>query len=92
MSRIVETRTATYKRTSVCPCGFHILRDDVPIGRKYDVIPETVKNALMVCGGCRAILNLKIIFTMPSPTGTAGWIPFDLFELEGEQKGAEHGN
>ena len=40
------------RRKGICPCGFSVVNDDIPIGQSYVVYPKTKKSGFLICGGC----------------------------------------
>jgi hypothetical protein len=69
---------ATYARRSVCACGFPVLKESVPMGKSYQVSPESIIHGGILCGGCGQKTCCDLI-----QTADGGWLPIGILELEG---------
>lgn len=59
----LQTIAGKVIKRGICPCGFPLLNEDVPQGKTYQIIAETIQPANLQCGGCKQ--------TMPVTTGQA---------------------
>jgi len=67
-------RPVELKRLSICPCGFSTLRDDISIGKIYNLETSSLNRALYVCGGCHRGFKVDVI-----QADNGLWLPRDLF-------------
>jgi hypothetical protein len=67
------------KNLSVCPCGFPLLREEIPKGTVYFVDFADRILAVLVCGGCRTHWPLDCVMVSESPTGKGGYLPVAAF-------------
>lgn len=66
-----------YAKKSICPfCDYEILRDSVPLGKIYDLIPESIQSGGLICGGCGKVTILEIVMTH-----RGGYLPMPIFEF-----------
>lgn len=73
---------AKYVKRSICPCGYSILRDEIPLGRIYRVDTERTSIGHLICGECgRQTWNLPIIYAEASDTGWGGWMFMEIFDF-----------
>lgn len=83
---ISEWRPAVYKKRDICPCGYGVLRDEIPLGTQYKVDMASIKPGKHVCGGCGSVTDISLVwvkrvwvkggFLLP------GWLPLEIFELQ----------
>lgn len=65
---------------SICPCGESVLKDDVPIGKEYDIDPFRMEKITFICGGCHtAHENVLAVFVHAPPDGKPGYLPVAIF-------------
>jgi hypothetical protein len=74
-------QNAKLVKRALCECGFPVIQEHVPLGTIYLVHIASLQGGGL-SGGCRKFFQVQIIFAEASPYGEAGWIPFDIFELE----------
>lgn len=65
------------ERLSVCECGYPALKDGIKLGKVYDLDWDCVGKATYVCGGCKQIHKMNVVWCTH---GGGGWIPQCLFE------------
>lgn len=70
------------KKLSVCPCGFALLNDSIPLGTEYTVDSTNTASATLICGGCGNHIKVTCVWADCSsdPDG-AGYIPVEIFGL-----------
>lgn len=76
---------ARLKKLSVCPCGFWLLNEDIPLGTEYAAFPEMTGTVSIICGGCGRILrDLPTIefASRSNPHAPHRPLPVEAFELE----------
>lgn len=74
--------TVTLAKLSICPCGFFLIAENVPIGTRYEIIPFVVAPTTVICGGCGRQIHTEAVYAV-SREGkpNKGWIPRDVFAL-----------
>jgi len=70
--------SARYVCRLVCRCGEAVLKESVPLGKIYQVEPESIMHGGMLCGYCGRKTYCDLI-----QTADGGWLPLPLLELEG---------
>jgi len=68
------------KKLSICPCGFSVLDDSIPIGTEYTVHTDVTDTFTFICGGCGKKHRIIGILVEPRGLGKAGFLPKDIFE------------
>lgn len=69
-------------KLSICPCGFPVLNDDIPIGTEYDIDPVQA-DCTFICGGCGRWHRVKGVMAKARLLGQrAGFLPLDIFKEE----------
>lgn len=58
-----------YMKRSVCPCGFSILLDDVPLGKTYTVDADSVGPGTLICGGCGEMSHIPMVMVQDQERG-----------------------
>lgn len=76
------TVKAKYVRESLCDCGYHALNDNIPLGKQYTVIPSSLKNATLICGGCAKPTTIKAILAWDDDANAFAWFPAEVLELQ----------
>ena len=66
---------APLQRLSICVCGFGTWRDELPLGKVYNLNLATVKSALYKCGGCGWVQRVDCVQSEPDGL----FIPKGLF-------------
>jgi len=70
-------------KLSVCPCGFTLLADSIPLGTEYTIDTETIGNEFSYrCGRCGTIhRNMASVRTSQSlhPERPMAPLPLELF-------------
>lgn len=75
----VKARTV---RLSVCPCGFSLLKDDIPLGTIYEVDPGLTATGTLTCGGCKKTFSVESFYAFGRGEGNhGGFLPKEIFEL-----------
>lgn len=83
MSPWVQVR---YVRRSLCPCGFSLLTDEVPLGTIYEIKPGDGAPGKLRCGGCGAVLDVMLVPVSREGVEWEGkWIPNGVFGVVGDQ-------
>lgn len=63
------------KRRSVCPfCNYGQIKDDVPLGKQYNIVTESIEQGALICGGCHKVTILTICQVYEG-----GFLPYDIF-------------
>lgn len=70
-----------YSRESVCPCGFRILRDEVPLGTAYVVDEDSIGPGTLICGGCGESRRMSMI-DVQGQGGDFFPLPVEIFEVK----------
>jgi hypothetical protein len=69
-------------KLSLCPCGFNLLKDDIPLGTIYEVDPTLTATGTLTCGGCQKTFNVESFFVFGRRSNhTSGFLPKDIFQL-----------
>lgn len=69
-------KTVTLQRYSVCPCGFPVMRSEIPLGKEYQIEPERKEIMMFRCGGCGELqLSMECVWVHPG-----GYMPSQIFE------------
>lgn len=76
---------ATLSKFSICPCGFPILGENVPLWTVYEIEPADKKLMLFRCGGCKAHYLIEWVFVHDRAGGDAGYLPVEIFTTENNQ-------
>ncbi len=75
-----STVKTTLKKLSICPCGFPVLHDHIPLGAEYAVTPSLQSSGTLICGGCHKTIAIPMIWAMKRGDSCAGWLPKEIFE------------
>lgn len=71
-----------YSFASVCPCGFRMLKDDIPLGTMYEGDPTNRSAGGVLCGGCGDIILVTLIPVVHRhDPKLIGLMPLEIFEL-----------
>lgn len=78
---------APVKKLSICPCGFPVLKTDIPLGTFYEVNPFDIMPIIWTCGGCQAKQNGIAVrvgarYCDDVPIYMPGWLPIEIFGIE----------
>lgn len=79
---------ATLIKTSICPCGFLLLHDDIELGTEYTVYPDTIDpndGYMLMCGGCGKLRTGRgRIYTKShfNPSAAPAKLPLEIFVIE----------
>jgi hypothetical protein len=74
---------AVYARRAVCPCGFSLLADEIPLGTEYEVRPGHTATLSLYCGGCKKVTDtLPCIFVETRGASRGGYLPAAIFEID----------
>ena len=77
------TVRAKFVKHSICPCGFPILTEEIPLGTMYVVDPLARTVLSIMCGGCgRVIANIPSVYVEARGQSKAGYLPMEIFEME----------
>lgn len=71
---------ATFVKTSLCICGETILRDEIPLGKRYQVLSMGEEGKL-VCGGCGKETKVTLCAVVDE-CNNAGVMPLEIFDLD----------
>ncbi len=71
-----------YVKKSLCPCGFPVLSDGIPLGKVYDVEPIVTEPMTLICGGCKQEIKVKAIWVYGE---LQGFLPSEIFDLDSKQ-------
>ena len=73
--RMYRTRPVTAKlvRRSVCPCGAPVVQENIPLGKRYIILPETVQRKTIICVPCGRLQNVTVI-QADDLVNPVGWI------------------
>jgi hypothetical protein len=75
-------KTMELKRLSICPCGFTVLNESIPLGKKYVVDESTIRREGFdyFCGGCKTWMH-DILVVDAEQTGNMQMapLPYELF-------------
>lgn len=73
--------TLRLAKLSVCPCGFPLLKDGIPLGQLYTgEVDRLMDNFILICGGCGRIMKKTGIWTS-RPGARDGFLPIDAFDI-----------
>jgi hypothetical protein len=78
-------KTVELKRLSICPCGFTVLKDTIPLGKKYVIDESTIRRDGMnyFCGGCNTwIRDIEVVDAEQTGSKTMMPLPYALFVEE----------
>jgi hypothetical protein len=70
------------RRLSICPCGYAVLDDQITVGVKYRIQPDTKMEGFTYrCGHCGAAQTVACVManSVLHPGDAPAWIPLDLF-------------
>ena len=69
------------RRLSICPCGYSVLKDEIPVGTAYTIdLDSFAENFTYRCGGCRRVQGgLKVVMASQSERDGMAYLPYDLF-------------
>lgn len=67
-------------KLSVCPCGFPLLDESIPLGTEYEIEPTRRIKVTLYCGGCHAGHNLEAVFVNARGNSHGGYLPAEVFE------------
>lgn len=83
-------KKARLVRLSICPCGFPLLHDSIPLGTEYQVNPDDRTFIDFRCGGCESWSTVDAMMVLShSHPQRWGYLPADAFEIQPEE---EHGS
>lgn len=78
---------AKLTKLSICPCGFTLLRDEIPLGTEYTVYPDSVeenRQFTLICGGCRGRVNglgRILARSVLNPDARPMYLPLEIFDV-----------
>lgn len=70
----------TLKKLSICPCGFPVLHEDIPLGEEYVINPVLVAGFTFICGGCGRQIQVQCVWVEQHNYSKAGYLPKTIFE------------
>jgi len=73
-------------RLSVCPCGFPLLKESIPLGTEYFVDPDNLLPMTFICGGCHKEIRVIGIYVHTRQGSEGGYLPIRAFDLKLEQQ------
>lgn len=78
-----QIKAVPLKRNHICPCGYGVLKDSIPLGTVYELDLSTIQGGFRyVCGGCkREQYDVRIVFANEplNPAAPRSPLPYDLF-------------
>lgn len=69
----------TLTKLSVCPCGFRLLDESIPLGTAYEIDPARTAQLTMICGGCHNELQLDGVYVYDRGNSQGGYLPDSVF-------------
>jgi hypothetical protein len=73
-------KNVTNKKLSVCPCGFPLLDESIPLGTEYRVLVDSEQGGKVICGGCGHTIQVTLIYVAKRGSARAGFMPKEIFE------------
>lgn len=70
----------TLERREVCSCGFLFIKEDVPLGKQYQVDVKSVRWGKFQCGGCGKIHEVRLVDCWDSRG--VSWFILDVLDLD----------
>jgi hypothetical protein len=71
----------TLKKLSICPCGFPVLNESIPLGTEYDVEPGDIIHVTFIFGGCHTEYHdVEAIWVNDRGTSKSGYLPKEIFK------------
>lgn len=74
-----------YVKRDVCDCEHGVLRDDVPLGKEYEIDLHTIGPGRFHCGGCGKVTPVTVGQVIQYGSWS-GWIVMEILE---EKKNAD---
>jgi hypothetical protein len=68
-----------YATKSICSCGDSVLRDDISLGRIYEVRPDSRDWMVYQCGACGVHRPVEVIDVRDDASGQFRPLPFGIF-------------
>ena len=84
VQRLVRRLEVTLVKLSACPCGFPLLKDNIPLGTVYEIDPNETANVTLICGGCKQRQPLKAVWVYAREESQAGFLPESVFSHKTE--------
>lgn len=73
-----EIAVLPYITKSICECGHPVMRDEIELGREYEVIIDRRK-ATFTCGGCNKTFEVETVLARQN-NGVWRGLPVGIFE------------
>lgn len=76
------TEQMPLRRLSICPCGFGVLDDGIPVGTMYQVDRGSLRSGwTYFCGGCRRMRKIRVVdaSSVLSSAAPLRPLPLELF-------------
>lgn len=68
-------------KLSLCPCGYPVLNEGIPLGTEYEVLAWITFEGELECGGCGNKIPVKIGYVGHRDDPTClGLLPLEIFE------------
>lgn len=80
-----EVVQATYVKKSACPCGYTIINEFVPLGKKYLILPATKAPGHLTCCGCGKTTDLDLVMAIEGDGPLYLPLPWDMFAIAPEK-------
>lgn len=78
-------QNAIFVKRSLCTCGYAAISEHVPPGTIYRVHVASLQKGTLICGGCKAVIPVHLIWAEASEYGSAGWLIWEIFQMERPQ-------
>lgn len=76
----IRVTAAKLAKLSICPCGCHLLKDEIPLGTEYKIHLENYLYGLFICRDCRTIRKLLCVWVEARENSPAGYLPLEIFD------------
>lgn len=69
---------------SICPCGFPLLNEKIPLGTEYEIDPRPRDGYIFDCGGCHKVYAVTVVDVRARENSHGGMLPARLFFEHGK--------
>jgi hypothetical protein len=73
---------AKFAKRSICPCGFPVLADEIPLGTMYVVRSGISARLSFSCGGCHQIHDVSCVYVEARGKSKGGYLPAEIFDID----------